>query len=66
MQVRRAILGVVNPNRDDKQPVAVRLSIEDWRTIWQQVRAACQELGDEWTAWFDWLSQTMITQIKGK
>ena len=66
MQVRKAILGVVNSSRDDKQPVEVRLSIEDWRTIWLQVRTACQELDDEWTKWFDWLSHTMIAQIKGR
>ena len=64
MQVRRPILGAVNRSRDDSKPVAVKLSLEDWRKIWQQVRAACQDCGEEWTAWFDWLSHTMTTQIK--
>lgn len=65
MKVRRAILGGVNANRDKTQPVTVRLSIEDWRAIWQQVHTASQELGDNWCTWFDWLSQTMAAQIKG-
>jgi hypothetical protein len=64
MRVRGTILGTVNPNRDDSNPVAVKLPLEDWRKIWQQVRVACQECGEEWTAWFDWLSHTMTTQIK--
>lgn len=66
MEVRKAILGVVNPNRDEKQPVAVKLDIENWRTIWLQVRTGCQELGDDWIRWFDWLSHTMAEQIKGR
>lgn len=65
IRVRSAMLGVVKPNQDDTQPVAVKLPIEDWRTIWQQVRTASQEFGDKWTTWFDWLSHTMIAQIKG-
>lgn len=66
LQVRRAILGAVNPNTHDSQPVAVKLSLEDWREIWRQVRISCEEHGEEWIAWFSWLSHTMIKQIKGK
>ncbi len=65
-EVHKVILGADSLNLGDEQPVAVKLSIEDWRTIWLQVRTACQELGDECAAWFDWLSKIMKAQIKGR
>jgi hypothetical protein len=62
--VRSEILGTVNANRDDGQPVAVKLSLDDWRNIWQQVCTVCQQQGEEWASWFGWLSATMTKQIK--
>jgi hypothetical protein len=64
-KARASILGVANPHYPKKEPVAVRLPIEDWRLIWLNVRTARQELGGDWPAWFGSLTKTMTAQIKG-
>jgi hypothetical protein len=63
---RESILGMANPHYPKKEPVAVRLPIEDWRLIWRNVRTASQELGGHWPTWFDSLTKTMTAQIKGQ
>ena len=64
MNIRKAILGAVNPNTDYSRPVAVKLSLEDWRKLWKCVNAVCQERGGRWPAWFKLLSEVLSNQIK--
>lgn len=64
MQIRREIMGAINPHREMNTLVAVSLSMDDWRTIWQQVHTACRDLGEDWPSWFGWLNRTMTKQIK--
>jgi hypothetical protein len=58
------ILSTISSSTQDTKYPGVKLALEDWRIIWQQVCRVCQEYGDEWIAWFGWLSDEMEKQIK--